>query len=390
MDDQALAEIKSAIGEFTSVNTKALAETRETLSGLTERVDQLETRANRIPAGGSRRKSQFDGYSLARAIKMAEGGRLDGVEAEVHAELSKGRDCRGIVVPTELLLGGSETKSGPQLVLPDNQGGYMVSTEVGKLADRFRASLKVRQLGCTVLPNLTGFVDLPNLASSGSTHWITEHQATTRSGVAFSKVTLTPKTVSAQYEISRRLLLQSQEAMEAVLRRDLSYLLASAIDAAAIKNRTGQMSEPLGVLDSVWNVPKVTTETLFSDTCANLIASLELDDVSGTGAFLTNPKVMQVARKTHDVDNHVIPTSELFHNQRVEVSTQVPDNIGASSNKSALIFGLWSELIVGYWSGIDILADRYSIADKGGMLLHAFLDVDCAVRHSEAFAYAEI
>jgi len=354
------------------------------------RLDALETRANRIPAGGSRRKSQFDGYSIARAIKIAESGRLDGIEGEMHAELSKGRECRGIVVPTELLLGGSETKSGPQLVLPDRDGGYVVGTEISKLADRFRASLKVRQLGCTVLPNLTGFVELPNLASSGTAHWITEHQATTRSGVTFSNVTLTPKTVSAQYEISRRLMIQSQEAMEMVLRRDLSYLLASSIDAAAIKNRSGQMSEPQGVLDSIWNVPKVTTETLFSDTTANLLASLELDDVSGTGAFFTNPTVMKAVRKTHDVDNHVIPASELFHNQRVEVSTLVPSNVGASSNKSALIFGLWSELFIGYWSGIDILPDRYSVADKGGLLLHAFLDVDCAVRHPEAFAYAEI
>lgn len=30
------------------------------------------------------------------------------------------------------------------------------------------------------------------------------------------------------------------------------------------------------------------------------------------------------------------------------------------------------------------------VASKGGALLHAFLDVDVALRHPEAFAYAEI
>ena len=52
----------------------------------------------------------------------------------------------------------------------------------------------------------------------------------------------------------------------------------------------------------------------------------------------------------------------------------------------------WSELVIGYWSAVDILANPYhsDVASKGGVLLHAFLDADVAVRHPEAFAYAEI
>lgn len=116
----------------------------------------------------------------------------------------------------------------------------------------------------------------------------------------------------------------------------------------------------------MWGVQKVTTEALFSDTTANCIAALEMDDVTGT----TSPKVMAACRKTKDADDHVIPVPELFHGMRVEASTQVPGNIGTGANKSALIYGLWSELIVGYWSSIDILLNRYhsDVASKGGAL----------------------
>lgn len=162
-------------------------------------------------------------------------------------------------------------------------------------------------------------------------------------------MTLSPKTVSAEYEFSRRLMLQSNQSMEALLRRDLGYLLAQALDAAAIKNRSGATTAPHGILDEVWGVEKATTETDFSDTTANCIAALEMDDVTGTSAFLTSPKVMAACRKTKDADDHVIPVPELFHGMRVEASTQVSDNIGTGANKSALIYGLWSELIVGYW-----------------------------------------
>ncbi|MNY77940.1 hypothetical protein D3C86_2180050 [compost metagenome] len=70
----------------------------------------------------------------------------------------------------------------------------------------------------------------------------------------------------------------------------------------------------------------------------------------------------------------------------------MPANIGTGSDKSALIYGLWSELVVGYWSAVDILINPYhpDVASNGGALLHAFLDADVAVRHPEAFRYAEI
>jgi HK97 family phage major capsid protein len=114
--------------------------------------------------------------------------------------------------------------------------------------------------------------------------------------------------------------------------------------------------------------------------------------VTGTAAFLTNPTVMKAARKKKDADGHVLTLAEQFHNQRVEVSTQVPNNIGATTNKSALIYGQWGELYIGYWSAVDILINPYhpDVASNGGALLHAFLDADVAVRHKEAFAFAEV
>mgnify|MGYP000530691746 CR=1 FL=1 len=178
--------------------------------------------------------------------------------------------------------------------------------------------------------------------------------------------------------------------IEDLLRRDLGFILAQGLDLAAI-NGSGVNAQPLGILNTT-GVLKETTETDFSDTTANLISALEIDDVTGTAAFLTNPTVMKAVRKIKDNDDHVIPASELFHGQRVEVSTQVPTDIGAGSEKSSLIYGQWGELVIGYWSAVDILLNPYhpDVASNGGALLHAFLDADVAVRHVEAFRYAEI
>ncbi|MFN4168472.1 MAG: phage major capsid protein [Pannonibacter phragmitetus] len=332
-------------------------------------------------------------YSLAAAINGALSGRLTGREAEIDQELKRGREGRSgasgihLAVPSEILL-GMEQRS--QTVGTGPAGGYTVATNVAAVADRFRPALKVEALGATVLRGLTGFLDLPNLAASGTASWVNENGNATRTAATFEKVSMAPKTVTGEYRLSRRLMLQSGAAIEDILRRDLGFLLAQGLDLAAL-NGEGANNQPLGLLRTP-GVAKVTTEADFSDTTANLIAELELDDVTGTAAFLTNPTVMRAVRKIKDGQGHILPLAELFHNGRVETSTQVPNNIGASGDKSALIYGQWGELYLGYWSAVDILINPYhpDVASNGGALLHAFLDADVAARHPAAFAYAEI
>lgn len=334
-------------------------------------------------------------YSLASAINGALTGRLTGREAEIDQELKRGRESRSgasgihLAVPSEILLGGREQRN--QTVGTPAAGGYTVATNLAAVADRFRPALKVESMGATVLRGLTGFLDLPNLAESGTATWVAENGNATRSAATFEKVSMAPKTVTAEYRLSRRLMLQSNTAIEDLLRRDLGFLLAQELDRAAI-NGSGVAPEPRGILNTPGVEAVGTAPVYFADTTADLIAKLELDDVTGTAAFLTNPVVMNRVRKSKDADDHVIPIAEMFHNSRVEVSNQVPSNIGETEDKSALIYGQWGELYLGYWSAVDILINPYhpDVASNGGALLHAFLDADVAVRHPQAFAYAEI
>lgn len=404
----------ATIAEMRSINDRAMNDNRDLDDGERNRFDALEkqTRAlddqigraeklaayERLEAAGERvggdgeMRRELRSYSFASAINGAMAGRLTSLEAEVHQELSRGREQRAgsgihLAVPTEILLG--ETRS--QTVGSDPAGGYTVATTVAAIADRFRPALKVQSMGATVMPNLIGFLDLPNLASSGTAAWVQENGNATRSAVEFEKVSMGPKTITGEYRLSRRLMLQSGAAIEDLLRRDLGFLLAQGLDLAAI-NGSGQNAQPRGILKTP-GVEKETTAEDFSDTTADLISALEIDDVTGTAAFLTNPTVMKAVRKIKATDSdRVIPAAELFHGHRYEVSTQVPTTIGSGGDKSALIYGQWGELVIGYWSAVDILINPYhpDVASNGGALLHAFLDADVAVRHVEAFRYAEI
>lgn len=347
---------------------------------------EAERRGPGDPVNDNLQQPDLSRYSAARAIRCAMTGRFDGLEGEMHTELSRGRETRGVMIPTTVLLGEVRT----QTVGSASAGGHTVATQLAPLADRInRPALKIEALGATVMRNLTGFLDLPNLSASGSTAWVAEDGDATRSAATFSKVSMAPKTVTAEYQLSRRLILQSNEAIENLLRSDLGQLLAQALDAAAING--GGSNQPVGVIANS-DVTKVATATDFSDTTADLISALELDDITGTAAFLTHPGVINACRKIKDGQGHIIALQELFHNQRVETTTQVPTNLGAGTNKKGLIYGLWSQLVIGYWSAVDVLVNPYhaDVASNGGALIHAFLDADVAVRNPDAFRYAEI
>jgi HK97 family phage major capsid protein len=360
------------------------------LEGRIQRAEQMAEWERRAEGGsqdfGAR---ELRHYSLAKAITEGMDGSLSGLEREVHAELSQGRKTRGVMVPASVIMEGRALTTTTPSAGP---GAALIGTQLAAMTDRRRPALMVEALGATVLAGLTGNVDLPRLTGSGTASWVAEHEGADRSDAKFAKKSMGPKTVTAEYEVSRRMLLQSATALDPILRADLAFLLAQALDAAAIKG--GGTDQPIGILSDT-GVTKLTGGPLSSDLTADLIGALDVDDVSGTRAFLTHPNVIKAARKIKETGTgRVIPMAETFHNERVEVSTQVPATLGTApnNNKAGLIYGEWASLYVGYWSGVDILMNPYhgDVASKGGALLHAFLDCDVTVRHPEGFRWMEI
>ncbi len=338
-----------------------------------ERAEQAEP--------DQRLESEVREFSVAKAIRESVNGGLTGREAEVSAELGKGREVRGVMIPTSAIFG--ETRN--QTVTPATAGGHTVATNLGGLIDRLRPVLAVQGMGATVISGLVGNLDLPRLTGGPSAAWVAEDGSATKTAATFDKISLSPKTVAGEMYLSRRLVLQNSVALEDVLRRDLAFVLAQALDSAAIKG--GGANEPEGILEVI--DPNATAETVLSDIAADMIGALEIDDVTGTTGFLTSPAFMTEVRKTKDGEGRLIPAAEIFHGERVVASNNVPDD-GGSPAKQHLIYGAWSNLMIGYWSGVDILANPYSDASKGGLRLHAFLDADVAVRHDEAFTWKAV
>ena len=401
----------SKISEMRAITAKAESEKRDLAENELRQFDALKTQSVKLDGdisraeylaeaerrmegepishrGGDSMHSLETRIRVGKAIAEHLSGKLSGAEAEFAAENRSGRKD-ALTLPVSLFLGSAEARALTTTTPGGGPGSNLVATDLGPLIDRLRPVLAVEAMGALVLPGLTGNLDLPRVKASGTAGWVAEHGAATVSDAQFDKVSMAPKTVTAMYEISRRMLLQAT-SLEAVLRGDIGYLLAQALDGVAIKG--GGSNEPTGIIGNA-SVPVIALGTnglaMTIDTTADLIGSIADNNAFGNTGFLTNSKVRKAAMKLKDSQNRPYDIPAVFKNEPVIFSNQVPSNLtkGTGSLLSAMLYGVWSDLVIGYWSSVDIILNPYadSVAAKGGALLHAFLDADVAVRHPESF-----
>ena len=129
------------------------------------------------------------------------------------------------------------------------------------------------------------------------------------------------------------------------------------------------------------------------------IEEVEIDDAEGT-AWATTPSAVKLLRSTpKEVDGSSIAVSADYLMESAKTlagyplasSNVVPSTLGTGTDESALIFGNWSDLILGYWSAFDLLVNPYESTaySKGNVQVRGMLTMDVAVRHAESFCASQ-
>ncbi len=371
-----LSENEAARFDALEGETRAI----DTQIGRTEKLDALERAAANVN-DGPKDQPELRSYSIAKALRQGTDGRLDGIEAEWHQHLAEQRgEARGTMIPTQLIMGG-EQRANLLTTPAANPGSNIVKTDLTSMTDRRRPVLRMEQIGTSILRGLSGDVEMPRMISGATAHWVGEHQDTTQSEAGFEKKKISPKTVSGEMELSRRFLIQSNEAIDSILTRDLALTLATALDLAAINGAGGD--EPLGMLNDplLQEVPSAGND--IGEDTSLLMQALEIDDVFDEAAFLTHPRIAHEARVSRDTTGQPLPTGWFWHGRPFALTTQVPET---AANERPIFYGAFSNAYLAFWSGIDILQNPYDsrVSSKGGLLIQAFLDSDFLIRHPEA------
>ena len=298
------------------------------------------------------------------------------IEASEAAADKLGRASRGITIPVDVMRRDLTVGTA-------TAGGNLVETELdsANFIDLLRNASALDQAGATVLTGLSGNVNIPRQSGAATAYWVAESGSPTESQQTIDQVALTPKTCGAFTDFSRKLMIQSSIDVENMVRTDLARVLALEIDRVGLYG-SGSSNQPLGLKD--------TTGVLSEDFAANTptfaeVVALE-SDVSGANALLGSPVYvmnaamagsLKTATKDSGSGQFILQGGEV-NGYRAVISNQVASN--------DLWFGNFSDLIIAYFSGLDLMVDPFTGSTSGTVRVVALQDVDIAARHGASFS----
>lgn len=340
-------------------------------------------------------------YSLVRAIRAQITGNWKdaGFERECSDAIAKrtGKDTAGFFMPMNIRAQYNTGATGT--------GGAVVATNL--LASEFievlRNKARVVQLGARMLTGLVGNVDIPRQITATNTYWVTEGADVTEAEATFDKISLSPKTVGARSSMTRNMLMQSTPDIEMIVRNDLAAQLALAIDLAAISG-SGSSGQPTGILNTS-GIGSVAGGTNGAAITIDHLIQLETSVTSANApednlAYLTNAKVVGALKTLKSTTGQYLWTGSQ-NGQRSGTPGEINGYTVARSNQvsstgtkgissgicSTVLFGNFSELIIGEWGVLEILPNPYGSGfNSGSVDIRALQSVDLGVRHAKSFA----
>lgn len=344
------------------------------------------------PIGGSAdigmSASEVRSFSFQRAINaLANPNNREAWEAAAFerecseaAQQRNGKPSQGIMVPSDVLRGQRDL-----LVGTATAGGNLVSTDLrtGDFIDLLRNRLALANVGATVLNGLQGNVSIPRQTSAASAFWVGENAAPSESQQAFDQISMTPKTIGAFVDYSRKLLLQGSIDVESMIRNDLARVLSLEIDRAGIYG-TGSTNQPLGLTNTTGLGSQTITgtgtfaeyvsmETKVAVANADVASMYYIINATSRGALKTTEK-----SAGGTVGNFAL-MDDTLNGYPVVVTNQLGTN--------DCLFGDFSQMILGLWSGLDLKVDDITGATAGTVRVIALQDLDFAVKQPGAFVF---
>ncbi|MFO1337927.1 MAG: phage major capsid protein [Burkholderiaceae bacterium] len=351
-------------------------------------------------------------FSISRAIQAqidpASYLRSAGFEAEISKELQRnaGVAVNGLLVPM-----GSFFRTGKRDMTAGVGGAG--STTVPTLIDPswidfLRARSVVAAMGAMVLPGLTSPVSIPRQNVASVVGWLPEIQSASETQPDFTSVTLSPKRVGAFVDPSKQLLITSGIDIEHMVLGDLRASVLAELDRVALVGQAGA-SMPIGIKNT-GGIGTVVGGTNGASLTWQHICDLEKSVDAANGminlhscGYAINPSTRSYCKRTPrhatlaeglimgDAPNDQLGRNVLNGYPTV-ISPKLPNNLtkGTSTDCSLLIFGDWTQLMLGFFGGgVELIVDPYTLAVQGQIRIIVNMFCDVGIRQPGSFATME-
>lgn len=335
-------------------------------------------------------------YSIVNALRAAVTGnwKSAGLERQVSDAIAErhGKDAGGVYLSYEAMGYGLRKQLERQMMLRTQSAGAatlgaeLVATDLHSelFIEVLRARAVVAGLGARFLTGLVGNVDIPKQTGSATFYWVAEDGEPTDTDILFSTVQMSPKTIATAVPITRRLMIQSTPDIETLVRDDIMRGLSLGLDNALLKG-SGAANQPTGII----NTAGIGAVDISGGVNWAKIVELETDVAEANADAATMAYLMRPAmRGTLKTTEKATGTAQFLWGEGGMVNGY---NAAVTTEMIAgdILFGDFSQAMVGLWGALDVVPDRATKVASGGLVMRMFQDADVAIRHSQAFSYAD-
>ena len=270
-------------------------------------------------------------------------------------------------------------------------GGNFIPTEKVGFFEALFAATVLNELGVQQLTGLAANTDMIGFTGSVTSAWASSEVGTqTPTDATTAARELRPKLLYAACDISRRLMIQTNNSIDQFILNNMIQSMAVEFERAVI-NGAGS-TEPTGILTQITQTVSLGTAggaPTYPKLLELIQTVLSSDGRNVNRRFLTNPKVVSKLKNT-TIDSGsgamIMGYNGLFQSQMgvidgygVSVTANVPSNLAKSTTTgglSAIVFGDFSQIVTGQFGGVELIVDPYTKARTGqiSLTMNSFMD----------------
>ena len=365
---------------------KAIAEHKTIEEFRGELLETIASQPLETPNDIGLSKKELKRFSLVRGInalanpsdRKAQADAAFEFECSAAAAEAYGRSTQGLMLPPEVLADWSQrdlnTSDDAGLVGQDFRGGDFI--------DALRNSSSVMAAGATLLRGLQGDVKIPKKTGSSTAAFVSsEGTAVAESEMTIGSVTMSPKTLGCFTDVTRQLLVQSSLDVENLIRNDIAQSMALAIDDGALEG-SGSSGNPTGIKNTsgINTVTFAGANPTWAET-VNMESQVAVDNaLLGNLSYIMRADdygTLKTTEKASGTAQFVVDRDGRVNNYNVVVSNQ--------PTSGDHYFGNFSDLLVGFFGGLDIIVDPYTNSSSGTVRVVGIQMIDVAVRNAVSF-----
>ena len=308
-------------------------------------------------------------FSLLKAIRsVVNREQMPATEAAVIAEGQKAMRAAGINAASSIVLPGETRTVAVNTVdgEPAVNGVHddVIQTDFQSILEPLYANSVLAQSGVTFLRGLVNDIQIP-IMQKQNCGWVGEIDAAAKTTAEFSSKRMSPKRLSCYTDISRQLLNQDSLSVSEAIRRDIVNALNDKLESTVLSKVAGDEVKPAGI-----GYGKSATLVDDYTKMCNFEAALEATNISGEPKYILSPTAKAAFRampQSSKATRLVMENGEIDGTMCVSTTNVAPNEF---------YYGVFSNVIVGQWAGIEIIVDEVTQAVNGcvRLVINAYFD----------------